>query len=40
MNYYKELKNIIGEYSERLEHDLGKKYSVRTLKYMREFFEF
>ena len=32
--------NIIGEYSVRLEHDLGKKYSISTLKFMRQFYEF
>ena len=32
--------NIIGKYAEKLTHDLGKKYSYRSLKYMYNFYEF
>ena len=31
---------IIKEYSKRLKDDIGKKYSVTTLKYMRMFYEY
>ena len=31
---------IINEYSKRLTNELGKKYSITTLKYIRQFYEF